>query len=275
MRGSRRRSRSGRKRWRTWVFALALPREVPKAFSDNDLGRLPTAYWLDPLPRVSGAVTNAPTALPSPTEGTGEQGHRRSGAAAQCMMTARSVGARRTRTKRTPVDERTKAYKAYDKRLRNAWKTSASDTIPKTGDRWTDAMVAAGTDVDIEPLANYLNDVAAEREPALAHQQLGNLASLLRLLHARSQKRKRGKPGGTLWRWSDPNYLAAWIVEQRIAAWRRDHARNNIPDSKRAEIIARTVDEARTWHCAKRKPPSVDRVTAILNGPRSRRLPGC
>ena len=112
------------------------------------------------------------------------------------------------------MDERTKAYKAYDERLRNAWKTSASDTIPKTGDRWADAMVAAGTDV-IEPLANYLNDVAAEREPALAHQQLGNLASLLRLLHARSQKRKRGKPGGTLWRWSDPNYLAG--VDRRAA----------------------------------------------------------
>ena len=188
------------------------------------------------------------------------------------MMTARSVGARRTRTKRAPVDERTKAYKAYAKRLRNAWKTSASGTI-KTGDRWADAMVAAGT--DIEPLANYLSDVAADREPALAHQQLGNLASLLRLLHARSQKRKRGKPGGTLWRWSDPNYLAAWIVEQRIAAWRCNHARNNIPDSKRAEIIARTVDEARTWHCARRKKPLVARVTAILNGPRSRRLPGC
>ena len=139
-----------------------------------------------------------------------------------------------------------KPTQAYAKRLRNAWKTSASDI--KTGDRWSDAMVAAGTDVDIEPLVNYLDDVAAEREPALAHQQLGNLASLLRLLHARSQKRKRGKPGGTLWRWTDPNYLAAWFVEQRIAAWKRDHARNNIPDSKRAEIIGRTVDEARTWH---------------------------
>jgi hypothetical protein len=201
-------------------------------------------------------------------------GHRRSGAAAQCMMTARSVGPRRARTKGASVDECTKAYKAYDKRLRNAWKKSASDTFPKTGDRWTDAMVSASTDVDIEPLANYLDDVAADREPALAHQQLGELADLLRLLHARNQKRKRGKPRGTLWRWSDPNYLAARIVEQRIAAWRRDYARNNIPDSKRAEIIAHTVDEAHTWHCAKRKPPSVCRVTAILNGPRSRRLPG-
>ena len=34
------------------VTRLALPREVP----------------LDAMPRVSGAVTNAPTALPSPTE---------------------------------------------------------------------------------------------------------------------------------------------------------------------------------------------------------------
>ena len=46
---------------------LALPREVPQAFSHNDLCRLPTPYWLDPMPRVSSAVTNAPTALTSPT----------------------------------------------------------------------------------------------------------------------------------------------------------------------------------------------------------------
>ena len=58
------------------------------------------------------------------------------------------------------------ARREYEKRLTEAWKKSASDI--KTGDRWSDAMVAAGTDVDIEPLANYLNDVAAERAPALA-----------------------------------------------------------------------------------------------------------
>ena len=49
------------------VTRLALPREVPQAFSDNDLCRLPTPYWLDAMPRVSGAVTNAPTALTCPT----------------------------------------------------------------------------------------------------------------------------------------------------------------------------------------------------------------
>jgi hypothetical protein len=189
-------------------------------------------------------------------------------------MTVRRAEAHQTHTKRTPADARTEAYARYCERLRNAWKTPASETIHETGDRWTDATVAAGNNAGIEPLANYLDDVAAGRESALVPQQLGNLASLLRLLHARGQKRKRGKPLGTLGRWKDPNYLAAWFVEQRITAWRHDHARHNIPDSERAEIIARTVDEARTWHCARRKKPSIDRVTAILKGPRSRRLPG-
>jgi hypothetical protein len=45
---------------------LALPREVSEAFCASHLGRLPTPYWHDPMPRVSGAVTNAPTTLTSP-----------------------------------------------------------------------------------------------------------------------------------------------------------------------------------------------------------------
>jgi hypothetical protein len=142
-----------------------------------------------------------------------------------------------------------------------------------TGDLWANAVGAWAERNDIEPLTLYL-DVIADCFPVLG-RQLRDLNGILRMQQARSQKQKRGKPGGTLGRWSDPNYLAAWIVEQRVAAWRRDHARHNIPDSERAEIIARTVAQAaRDWHCAKRKKPSIDRVTAILNGPRSRRLPG-
>jgi hypothetical protein len=141
-----------------------------------------------------------------------------------------------------------------------------------TSDLWANAVVALAERNDIEPLTLYL-DVLADCVPELG-RQFRDLKSILRVLQAKSQKRKRGKPGGTLWRWRDPNYLAAWIVEQRIAAWRHDHARNSIPDSERAEIIARTVEDARAWHCARRKRPSVARVAAILNGPRSRRLPG-
>ena len=53
------------------IAGLALPREVPQAFSDNDLCRLPTPYWLDPMPGVSGAVTNASTVLTSPQRRAG------------------------------------------------------------------------------------------------------------------------------------------------------------------------------------------------------------
>ena len=183
-------------------------------------------------------------------------------------MIARKPG---VRTKSAPVDERTKAYKASCRAARNAWKTAAPGPTP-TGDRWTDAAMAAGNG-DIEPLTNYLNDVAAGREPALTQEQLDNLASFLRLQHARGQKRLRGKPGGTWRRWGDPNYVAAQFAEVRIAIWKRDNGRRNIPDTIRDKIIANTVAEIRKWHFAKRKPPSIHRVKAILAGPRSRRLP--
>ena len=74
---------------------MALPREVPQAFSDNDLCRLPTPYWLDPMPRVSGAVTNAPTALPSPTEKV----RASTGYPAGTFWTARAVSADRVRNR--------------------------------------------------------------------------------------------------------------------------------------------------------------------------------
>jgi hypothetical protein len=153
---------------------------------------------------------------------------------------------------------------------RDAWRKPPGAGV--TGDRWTDAAIAAGNG-DIEPLANYLNDVAAEREPALTQEQLGNLVSLLRLLRARGQKRPRGKPGGTWRRWGEPNYVAAQFAEARIAIWKRDNSKRNIPDDVRNKIIAGTVAEIRGWHFAKRKSPSVHRVKAILVGPRSRRLP--
>jgi hypothetical protein len=130
---------------------------------------------------------------------------------------------------------------------------------PPTGDRWTDAALAAGNGVDIEPLASYLNDVAAGREPALTQQQVINLAALLRLLHARSQKRPRGKPGGSWRRWSDPNYMTTWFAEMRIARWKRDSGKKNAPDMIRDKIIADTVAEISKWHLAKCKPPSVRR----------------
>jgi hypothetical protein len=186
-------------------------------------------------------------------------------------MIAPRTGVRRPRTKRAPVDERSKADNEYCEALQNAWRTS--DTIPPTGDRWTDAVVAAGNGVDIEPLANYLEDVAGGRESALTQYQLNNLVSLVRLLHARGQKQGRGKPSGTHRRCSNPNYVATQFAEVRIAIWERANGKRNIPDAVRDKTIAATVAEISKWSFAKRKPPSVSRVKALLAGPRSRRLP--
>ena len=68
---------------------------------------------------------------------------------------------------------------------------------------------------DIEPLIFYL-DVVADFVPSLG-RELRDVIGVLRLLHARSQKRKRGKPAGALARWRDANYLAAAVSEGRIA----------------------------------------------------------
>ena len=122
-------------------------------------------------------------------------------------------------------------------------------------------------------MAGYLEGVAAGRVPALTPEQLGYLAGIVRVLHMRGQKRPRGKPRGTWGRWGDPNYVAAWVAEPRIAIWKHDNGQPNIPETVRDKIIGDTVAEIRKWHFARRKPPSVDRVKAILAGPRSRRLP--
>ncbi len=156
------------------------------------------------------------------------------------------------------------ARREYKKYVTESWKNPQSSV---TGDPWIDAVIALGEHDDIEPLISYLDTT-----PVLA-EQLHDLKCILRMLHARGRKHNRGRPDGTLWRWTHSNYLTAWIAEQRIAIWKLDTGKHNISDKIRNEIISNTVAEARTWHFAKRKPPSVDRGAAILKGPRSRRLP--
>src|SRR5262245_11061366 len=159
-------------------------------------------------------------------------------------MSERRTKARRPRTKRALVldgrrpwgwasESQRKAYEEMRAELEKAWKTSASDPIPLTWVRWTHAVIAAGSGRDIGPLAKYLEDVAAERDSALARPQLNDLASLQRLLYARGQKRGRGKPGGTHRRWGDPNYVTTWWVETKIAMRKRDNGGRNISDADR------------------------------------------
>jgi hypothetical protein len=151
----------------------------------------------------------------------------------------------------------------------NAWR--APPGVSVTGDPFTDAVLALSEQNDVEPLVRYVRTLA-DLDPALA-QQLHDLALILRLLHAKGQKRLPGKPGGTWRRFQNPNYVAAQYAEVRIAIWKRDNGKRNVPNDVRDTIIANTVTELRTWHFAKRQRPSANRVKSILSGPRSRRLP--
>jgi hypothetical protein len=153
----------------------------------------------------------------------------------------------------------------------NAWR--APPGVSVTGDPFTDAVLALGERNEIEPLARYLLDAGAGAVPALTIQQMHDLVGILRLLHAKGQKRPPGKPGGTWRRFQNPNYVAAQYAEVRIAIWKRDNGKRNVPNDVRDTIIANTVTELRTWHFAKRQRPSANRVKSILSGPRSRRLP--
>jgi hypothetical protein len=55
---------------------LTLPREVPEAFSANDLCRLPAPDWHDPMPRDLSAVTDAPTGCASARAGVIDSAHQ-------------------------------------------------------------------------------------------------------------------------------------------------------------------------------------------------------
>jgi hypothetical protein len=133
-----------------------------------------------------------------------------------------------------------------------------------TGDAWADGVIAWHDRADIEPLAAYL-----QSGPTPSPAQGRDLAELLRTLTA---KGKHGGRGGTISRWRDPNYVAAWFAEHRIIALKLKTG-SSISDEERKQIVEDEVARIGTWAFAKRKPPTVERVLRLLREPRRNRLP--
>jgi hypothetical protein len=137
--------------------------------------------------------------------------------------------------------------------------------------KWSEALGAWPECDNIEPLLELLEAVANMPSP-LPADRVKVLIGVIRILHAKQQKRPRGKPAGSLQQWQDPNYVAAWFAENRIATWKYQNGKTNIPESKRTEIVIEVVDYVRGWDFARRKSPSVGRVLELLRGPKSRRI---
>src|SRR5262249_48623664 len=145
-----------------------------------------------------------------------------------------------------------------------AWEKRAPTGFA-TDDPWTNAVIAAcSTPCNVEPLVAYL-----ETTEGLTREQLRHLVGVLRSLKARSEKRPRGKPGGSWQRWSKPHYIVAWFVE------------HNRPPAERTDaLISRYIREFNGWAFMRDKPPldphpggtDHERVKRLLRDPKSRRL---
>jgi hypothetical protein len=137
-------------------------------------------------------------------------------------------------------------------------------------------------------LLHYPKPIPPDVLPDILREVLRGVIGVLRLQHANLQPRPKHRPKGEWGRWLDPNYVAAALAEGRINAWKAkagqrrindkqiragDIEKIEIPAEERKPIITWAIDLVNGWHIARHKKASVQRVTAILDAARSRRLP--
>jgi len=163
-------------------------------------------------------------------------------------------------------EERSKAYTALKKRNADAWQENVARA--PTGDRFHDAVMALHERYDTGPLLAVLRS-----DHALSSANRESLARLIDLLHALGQARRPGKPGGKHTRWNHPNYIAAYLVERRSAAWKLTRGRRNVPDVQKQKIVDQIISEMKGWALTQRKrPPRKERVLELLRGSKNLRL---
>jgi hypothetical protein len=171
----------------------------------------------------------------------------------------------------------------------------------RTLDRWREAIGAWGESTtwdekgymrsgDVEPIIDFLERLPSSPPDIVIEIQgevLRGVVSLIRLQHVNLRPRPKHRPKGDWGRWREPNYVAAAIAEGRINAWKEkagerrisdketrvgDIKKIEIPAKEREPIIKWAIDLVNGWHIARRKKASVQRVKALLDGPRRRRL---
>ena len=178
-----------------------------------------------------------------------------------------------------PFDRR-KFYKNRDKALAEAWKKSSGRVpsgrraVPLDGvssvDPFDEAVWAYHEKNDIKPLMAF---VASDRLSSLSSDQRHSLSSLIELLHALGQSRRPGKPGGKHTRWNNSNYIAAYLVEQRLTVWKKTTGRRYVSHEQKQKVVDEIISEMKGWALTQRKrPPQRRRVLELLREPKNRRL---
>lgn len=99
------------------------------------------------------------------------------------------------------------------------------------------------------------------------------IANLIELLHARAQRRQRGRPpSGPDIRWKIPAYVAAWQAEWLIEAWKKEHHKRRVPASLKGTLVDQAIAEVRAKLLKPDTPINRERVLALLREPKMRRL---
>jgi hypothetical protein len=159
-------------------------------------------------------------------------------------------------------EQKKEGYAASDKRAADKWMESLASTA--TGDEFLDAVMALHERNDIAPLLAF---VRSGRPLSSANRD--NLARLLELLFARGRPLKNGRPGGKHLRWQNSNYVAAFQVDQFMAAWRREHGKKRVPDKQRDKFVDAVIGQMKE---AGKRRPNKKRVLELLHEPKDRRL---
>ncbi len=182
------------------------------------------------------------------------------------------MGARGRKSQSEAEDKRDASLRAYEERLSNAWRDppppASSFQFPGDEGAFFQAVMAYHECGDIVPLMDFLRS-----DRPLSAENRRNLAGLIEILHARSRPRRPGRPGGKLMRWQDLTYVATFLVESRLNAWREENGTRKVPDAVRDQLVESTIRDTKGWAMMRGKPPlDPERIRTLLREPKARRL---
>jgi hypothetical protein len=181
------------------------------------------------------------------------------------------MGERGNKSQSVTEDKREASLRAYEERVSNAWKDpppASSFQFPGDEGAFFHAVMACHEFDDIVPLLDFLRS-----DRPLSAENRRNLAGLIEILHARSRPRRPGKPGGKIMRWKDPTYVATFVVETRLNAWRKEHGTRKVPDAVRDQLVESTIRDTAGWAMMQGKPTlDPERITTLLRESKARRL---
>jgi hypothetical protein len=139
---------------------------------------------------------------------------------------------------------------------------------PHAADPFYEACRAYHEKNDIDPLIALLRS----DRPLSSHDR-EQLTRLVDQLYALGQARRRGKPFGKHTLWDNPNYVADYLLQRRLAEYKRTNGRRYVSAALRDKMIDELIDDMKCWELSRRKGlPRKDRILDLQRVSKKLRL---